>query len=84
MKLQLLRKQPPRCDAIVVAAGESRRMGGVDKLTAPLSEGQVVGSVRVMLGERVLREIEAVVDRDVRVRGVGEGIMRVLRLWVYL
>lgn len=55
-----------------------------DKLTAPLSEGQVVGSVRVMLGERVLREIEAVVDRDVRVRGVGEGIMRVLRLWVYL
>ena len=31
-KLQLLRKQPPRCDAIVVAAGESRRMGGVDKL----------------------------------------------------
>ena len=35
-KLQLLRKQPPRCDAIVVAAGESRRMGGVDKLTAPL------------------------------------------------
>ena len=55
-----------------------------DKLTAPLSEGQVVGSVRVMLGERVLREIDAVVDRDVRVRGVGEGIMRVLRLWVYL
>lgn len=75
------------CDTLIKRGGASEiRLERTlpDKLTAPLSEGQVVGSVRVMLGERVLREIDAVVDRDVRVRGVGEGIMRVLRLWVYL
>lgn len=55
-----------------------------DTLSAPLNAGQVVGSVRVMLGERVLGEIDATIDRDVRVRGMGEGIMRVLRLWAYL
>ena len=54
-----------------------------DQLTAPLEAGQVVGSVRVMLGERVLRELDAVVAADVRVSGMGEGFMRVLRLWFY-
>ena len=54
-----------------------------DQLTAPLEAGQVVGSVRVMLGERVLRELDAVVAADVRVSGMGEGLMRVLRLWFY-
>ena len=49
-----------------------------DQLTAPLEAGQVVGSVRVMLGERVLRELDAVVAADVRVSGMGEGFMRVL------
>ena len=43
----------------------------------------MVGSVRVMLGERVLRELDAVVAADVRVSGMGEGLMRVLRLWFY-
>lgn len=55
-----------------------------DVLNAPLSAGQVVGSVRVMLGERVLREIDAVVAQDVSVRGLGEGVRRVLRLWFYM
>lgn len=55
-----------------------------DVLNAPLSAGQVVGSVRVMLGERVLREIDAVVAQDVSVRGLGEGVHRVLRLWFYM
>lgn len=55
-----------------------------DVLNAPLSAGQVVGSVRVMLGERVLREIDAVVAQDVSVRGLGEGVRRMLRLWFYM
>lgn len=55
-----------------------------DALSAPLTAGQVVGSVRVMLGERVLREIDAVVAQDVNVRGLGEGVRRVLRLWFYM
>lgn len=55
-----------------------------DVLNAPLSARQVVGSVRVMLGERVLREIDAVVAQDVSVRGLGEGVRRVLRLWFYM
>ncbi len=54
-----------------------------DELHAPLSAGQRVGSVRVMLGERVLREIDAVVAQDVRTRGLSEGLMRVVRLWLY-
>ena len=31
--LRLMQKPTPPCTAIVVAAGSSRRMGGVDKLT---------------------------------------------------
>lgn len=54
-----------------------------DELRAPLSAGQRVGSVRVMLGERVLREIDAVVACDVRTRGLSEGLARVARLWIY-
>lgn len=53
--LKLIQKRIPPCTAIVVAAGSSQRMDGVDKLTAPLA-----GSPLVLWSLRAMEESETV------------------------
>ena len=77
---------------MVTVSRRAEGMGGSQALLdagasyelSELFKSVIVGSVRVMLGERVLREIDAVVAQDVNVRGLGEGVRRVLRLWFYM
>ncbi len=60
--IKLIRKQPPECAAIVVAAGSSRRMEGVDKLTAPLNgTPMLLWSLRAMEASETISGIYLVV-----------------------
>ena len=51
------KERHPRCAALVPAAGRSERMGGTDKLTAPLCGVPVLLRTLRALDEAALREI---------------------------
>ena len=53
--IRLIQKRPPVCAAIVVAAGSSQRMEGIDKLTAPLG-----GSPLLLWSLRALEASETI------------------------
>ena len=63
--LRLMQKPTPPCTAIVVAAGSSRRMGGVDKLTADLAGSPLVlWSLRAMEDSQTVGSVILVVQAD--------------------
>ena len=65
-----MRKALPvgRCGAIIVAAGTASRMGGIDKVMAPLEgEPMLMRSVRTFAGCDVIREIVIVTREDLLV-----------------
>ncbi len=71
MKLQQITKQvgkllPPKyCGAVIVAAGSASRMGGIDKVMAPLNgEPMLVHTVRAFQQCDAIREIVVVTRQD--------------------
>lgn len=71
MKIQILtkraRKALPRklCGAVIVAAGTASRMGGIDKVMAPLNgEPMIVRTVRIFQQSNVIDEIVVVTRED--------------------
>lgn len=61
--LKLMQKPVPPCTAIVVAAGSSQRMGGVDKLTADLAGAPLVlWSLRAMEASQTVDSVILVVQ----------------------
>ena len=64
---KVIRKVLPigRCGAIIVAAGTASRMGGIDKVMAPLEgEPMLMRSVRIFAGCDVIQEIVIVTRQD--------------------
>ena len=49
----------PRCTALVAAAGDSRRMGGVNKLLEPLDGVPVL--VRTLTALQIAQEIDEII-----------------------
>ena len=70
MKLKitsLLRRTLPvqSCGAVIVAAGSASRMGGIDKVMAPLQdEPMIVHTVRAFQNSPVIRQIVVVTRKD--------------------
>lgn len=63
--LKRLQKKTPECWAVIVAAGSSQRMGGIDKLTAELSgKPLVLWSLRAMEQSETISGIVLVVQRE--------------------
>ena len=64
---KLLRRTLPiqPCGAVIVAAGNASRMGGIDKVMAPLcDEPMIVHTVRAFQDSPVIRQIVVVTRRD--------------------
>ncbi len=71
MKIHVLTKQARRvlplkkCGAVIVAAGSASRMGGIDKVMAPLqAEPMILRTVRSFAQSDVIREIVVVTRQD--------------------
>ena len=71
MKIQKITKQArkvlprKRCGAVIVAAGTASRMGGIDKVMAPLNgEAMIVYAVRTFQQSDVIDEIVVVTRED--------------------
>ena len=68
------------CGAVIVAAGSASRMGGIDKVMAPLQgEPMLVRTVRTFQESDVIREIVIVTRKDLlpRVKGLCAGFDKV-------
>ena len=64
-KLLNLLQKTPECAAVIVAAGSSQRMEGVDKLTAPLgAQPLILWSLRAMEASETISGIYLVVAPD--------------------
>ncbi len=62
--LSFLKKKPPQCSAVIVAAGSARRMGGIDKIMADLGGKPVIyHAIRAFEDNPNIHEI-IVVTRD--------------------
>ena len=62
---KLLNLKLKRCGAVIVAAGSASRMGGIDKVMAPLcDEPMIVHTVRAFQDSPVIRQIVVVTRRD--------------------
>lgn len=61
---------PPRyCGAVIVAAGNASRMGGIDKVMAPLNgEPMILRTVRAFQDSSAVREIVVVTREDLLLR----------------
>ena len=53
----------------------------VESVTAPVRPGQELGTVRILLGGRVVAQVKAVAAREVRMPGLLEGFFRLLENW---
>jgi len=53
----------------------------VESVTAPVRPGQELGTVRILLGDRVVAQVKAVAAREVRMPGLLEGFFRLLENW---
>ncbi|MBO4925290.1 MAG: D-alanyl-D-alanine carboxypeptidase [Clostridia bacterium] len=53
----------------------------VESVTAPVRPGQELGTVRILLGDRVVARVKAVAAREVRMPGLLEGFFRLLENW---
>jgi 2-C-methyl-D-erythritol 4-phosphate cytidylyltransferase len=64
-----MNNQPPTVGAIIVAAGESRRMGGIDKIFAPLGgEPVLLQATRPFQACPLIKQIVVVVSGDNQAR----------------
>ena len=52
-----------------------------EAVPAPVSAGDELGVVRVLLGDRIVAELPAVAAQDVRLPGLLEGFFRLLENW---
>ena len=86
MKIQIFTKQVrkvlPRksCGAVIVAAGTASRMGGIDKVMAPLNgEPMIVRTVRTFQQSDVIDEIIVVTREDLirEIMGLCAGLSKV-------
>ncbi len=53
----------------------------VESVTAPVRAAQELGTVRILLGDRVVAQVPAVAAREVRLPGLLEGLFRLLENW---
>ena len=57
----------------------TRQLELEERLEAPVERGQVVGTLRILAGERLLKELPLTADRDIPRLSWGEIFLRILR-----
>ena len=57
----------------------TRQLELAERLEAPVERGQVVGTLRILAGERLLKELPLTADRDIPRLSWGEIFLRILR-----